>query len=272
MQTGTVSRLWLRGRSWRFEIHFWWNIVRFWKSYICSNKLDVQETNFSFAQLNRIRNHFLGCRLTHGRHSRAWLTCGIWSLLFFTEIRIRVNKYRETRAPHKLSTRKKSHGMIVDLNNVDLVSSNANSSRKEAMLYIFEDNEAVIKMIIKGRNEATWTLKSKSSILTPKTNSQTYWPRETSHVMSGIICWICLTLAISVLQFVLKWWRNDLNKIQVKKVTAKSKPMMNLVSRYSVKDPNVLASTASESPGQTKSECLNVPLSSLNGQQTRTGR
>ena len=41
MQTGTVSRLWLCGRSWRFEIHFWRNIMRFWKSYICSNKLDV---------------------------------------------------------------------------------------------------------------------------------------------------------------------------------------------------------------------------------------
>ena len=29
--------------------------MHFWKSYICSDKLDVQETNFSFAQLNRIR-------------------------------------------------------------------------------------------------------------------------------------------------------------------------------------------------------------------------
>ena len=55
-----------------------------------------------------------------------------------------------------------------------------------------------------------------------------------------------------------------------KGVTAKSKPMMNLVSRYSVKDPNVLASTASESPGKTKSESQNVPLSSLNVQQTST--
>ena len=56
------------------------------------------------------------------------------------------------------------------------------------------------------------------------------------------------------------------------RVTAKSKPMMNLVSRCSVRDPNVLASTASESPGKTKSESQNVPLSSLNEQQTRTGR
>ena len=56
------------------------------------------------------------------------------------------------------------------------------------------------------------------------------------------------------------------------RVTAKSKPMMNLVSRYSARDPNVLSSTASESPGETKSESQNVPLSSLNVQQTGTGR
>ena len=34
------------------------------------------------------------------------------------------------------------------------------------------------------------------------------------------------------------------------RVTTKSKPMMNLVSRYSVRDPNVLVSTASESQGK----------------------
>ena len=50
------------------------------------------------------------------------------------------------------------------------------------------------------------------------------------------------------------------------RVTAKSKPMMNLVSRCHVRDPNVLASTASESPGKTKSGSQNVPLSSLNVQ------
>ena len=40
----------------------------------------------------------------------------------------------------------------LELSNVDFVSSNANSSHTRAMLYIFEDNEAVIKMIIKGRS------------------------------------------------------------------------------------------------------------------------
>ena len=56
------------------------------------------------------------------------------------------------------------------------------------------------------------------------------------------------------------------------RVTAKSKPMMNFVSRYHVRDPNVLASTASESPAKTKSESQNVPLSSSDVQQTSTER
>ena len=56
------------------------------------------------------------------------------------------------------------------------------------------------------------------------------------------------------------------------RVTAKSKPTMNLVSRYSLRDPNVLASTASVSPGNTKSESHKVLLSSWTEQQPRTGR
>ena len=54
--------------------------------------------------------------------------------------------------PKKSPTRKKIHGMIDDLDNVDYVSSNVNSSREEALLCIFEDSEAVIKMITKGRS------------------------------------------------------------------------------------------------------------------------
>ena len=59
---------------------------------------------------------------------------------------------QERRDPSKSPTRKKIPGKIDDLNDVDVVSSNVNSSRKEALLYIFEDNEAVIKMIIKGKS------------------------------------------------------------------------------------------------------------------------
>ena len=40
----------------------------------------------------------------------------------------------------------------LDLDNVDHVSSNVRSSEFGAMLYVFEDNEVVIEMIIKGRS------------------------------------------------------------------------------------------------------------------------
>ena len=71
------------------------------------------------------------------------------------ETRIRVIKHgdlcknlREVRAaPHKLQKRKKAHRMTNDLDNADFIPSNVNSSQQEALLYVFEDNEAVIKMI-----------------------------------------------------------------------------------------------------------------------------
>ena len=38
------------------------------------------------------------------------------------------------------------------MENIDIVPSNVQSSRQEALLYVFEDNEAVIKMNIKERS------------------------------------------------------------------------------------------------------------------------
>ena len=44
---------------------------------------------------------------------------------------------REVRAaPHTLHKRKKSHGVIDDPDNVDFISSNVNSSRQQALLYV----------------------------------------------------------------------------------------------------------------------------------------
>ena len=63
-----------------------------------------------------------------------------------------MNKREVCSTPHTIQKRKQSQGLINDLDNVDFISSNVNSSLKEALLYIFEDNEAVIKMIKKGRS------------------------------------------------------------------------------------------------------------------------
>ena len=46
----------------------------------------------------------------------------------------------------------KSQRKIDVMKNIDSVPSHVHSSRQEALLYVFEDNEAVIKMIIEGRS------------------------------------------------------------------------------------------------------------------------
>ena len=52
------------------------------------------------------------------------------------------------------------------------------------------------------------------------------------------------------------------------RVTSKSKPMMNSVSRCSDRTPDVLASTASESPEKTRYESQ-IPLSFWTEQHLR---
>ena len=51
-----------------------------------------------------------------------------------------------------LRDNKNLHWKINVLKNIDSVPSNVQSARQEALLYVFEDNEAVIKVIIKGRS------------------------------------------------------------------------------------------------------------------------
>ena len=120
--------------------------------------------------------------------------------------------------------------------------------------------------------ESIWTPKSKSNRLTPKTNSQTCWQREISHVMNGIIFCVCLSLAIfsstNCSEVMSKRTPKDSGE---ERVTAKSKPMMNLVSRCSERTPDVLPSTASESPGKTRHESQS-PLSLQTEKYDRTER
>ena len=54
--------------------------------------------------------------------------------------------------PHTIHKRKQYQRMINVMENIDSVPSNVQSTHQEALLYVFEDNEAVIKMIIKGRS------------------------------------------------------------------------------------------------------------------------
>ena len=46
----------------------------------------------------------------------------------------------------------KSHNKINLMKDIDAVPSDVQSARQEALMYVFEDTEAVIKMIVKGRS------------------------------------------------------------------------------------------------------------------------
>ena len=52
------------------------------------------------------------------------------------------------RTVKPVNGKNKSHNKIDVMQDVDSVPSNVQSARQEALLYVFEDNEAVIKMII----------------------------------------------------------------------------------------------------------------------------
>ena len=79
--------------------------------------------------------------------------------------------------------------------------------------------------------ELILTPRSKSNTSTPRINLQTSWQRGISHVMSGIICCACSISAISVLQCTETMAERAQKRSGEERVTAKSRPMMNLNSR-----------------------------------------
>ena len=56
------------------------------------------------------------------------------------------------RAGQPVNGKNKSCNKIDVVHGIDSVLSNVQSASREALLYVFEDNEAVIKMIVKGRS------------------------------------------------------------------------------------------------------------------------
>ena len=181
--------------------------------------------------------------------------------------------------------------MIHDLDNVDFIPSNVTSSHQEALLYVFEDNEAVIKMMIKGRCPTMrhvsrthrvaldWlfdriNLDSKIQIKHIDTKNQladtltkgNFTRDERNHLLCLFnISHFSSTNCSEVMS---KRTQKDEGE---ERVTTKSKPMMNLVSRRSERNPDVLASTASESPEKTRHESQ-ISLSSWTEQHLRTVR
>ena len=160
-----------------------------------------------------------------------------------------------------------SRGMFnVFLNNVDLVPSNVQSSHQEALLYVFEDNEAVIKMIKKGRSPTMrhvsrshrvaldWlfdriNLDSKIQIKYIDTKNQladiltkgNFTRDEWNHLLCLFnISDFSSTACIAAMA------KRAQQESGEGRVTAKSRPMMNLTART----PSHVSSSTSVSPGK----------------------
>ena len=75
----------------------------------------------------------------------------LWDLIVSVLGNISRVSDRSGQRDNDVHKRHKSQKKIDVMEDIDSVPSNVQSARQEALLYIFEDNEAVIKMIIKGR-------------------------------------------------------------------------------------------------------------------------
>ena len=98
---------------------------------------------------NRIRDHLSGHRTEIG-----WFACPgivgsdcLWFLDIFLIFQIEQEKPVIDGHKHH-----KSHNKIDVMQDIDSVPSSVQSASQEVLLYVFEDNEAVIKMIMKGRS------------------------------------------------------------------------------------------------------------------------
>ena len=131
-----------------------------------------------------------------------------------------------------LMGKNKSHNKIDVVHDIDSVPSNVQSASREALLYVFEDNEAVIKMIMKGRSPTMRHVSRTHRValdwlfdrinLDPKIQIKYI---DTKNQLADILTkgnftrdeWNHLTLLnIShlALQFALLQWRSEFNKNQ----------------------------------------------------------
>ena len=115
------------------KIHFRWNIVRFWKSYIF---VPISSTESEIISLDT------GLRLD------GLPALELWDLIVSVLGNVSRVSDRSGQPDNDVHKHHKSQKKINVMENIDSVPSNIQSSRQEALLYVFEGNEAVIKMII----------------------------------------------------------------------------------------------------------------------------
>ena len=168
----------------------------------------------------------------------------------------------------------KSQSRIDVIKDIDLVPSNVRTAHHEALLYVFEDNEAVIKMIIKGRSPTMRHVSRTHRValdwlfdrinLDPKIQIKYI---DTKNQLADILTkggftrdeWNHLLTLFNISHFsstacvaaMAKQAQQDSGE---GRVTAKSRPMMNLTART----PSIVSSSASTNPGGLRMDIMNL--------------
>ena len=161
----------------------------------------------------------------------------------------------------------KSYNKIDVVHDIDLVPSNVQSASREALLYVFEDNEAVIKMIMKGRSPTMRHVSRTHRValdwlfdrinLDPKIQIKYI---DTKNQLADILTkgnftrdeWNHLLTLFNISHFsstscIAAMAKRAQQESGEGRVTAKSRPMMNLTART----PSFVSSSASSNPGRT---------------------
>ena len=169
------------------------------------------------------------------------------------------------RTGQLVNGKNKSHNRIDVVQDIDSVPSNVQSASREALLYVFEDNEAVIKMILKGRSLTMRHVSRTHRValdwlfdrinLDPKIQIKYI---DTKNQLADILTkgnftredWNHLLTLIAILDLlpVSQRWQNELNKNQEKDV---SQPNHDLMMNLTARTPSFVSSSASSKPVRT---------------------
>ena len=171
------------------------------------------------------------------------------------------------RTGQLVNGKNKSHNKIDVIQDIDSVPSNVQSARQESLLYVFEDNEAVIKMIIKGRRTTMRHVSRTHRVpfdwlfdqikLDPKIQIKYI---DTKNQFADILTkgnftrdeWNHLLTLFNISHFsstacIAAMAKRAQQESGEGRATAKSRPMMNLTERT----PSAVSSSASTNPERT---------------------
>ena len=224
-------------------MHFWQSTHLFTISWMCNKQTSVSHSSTE----SEIISLDTGLRLDGLPALEQWDL--IVSVLGNVS-RVPDNPRKPEIDAHK---RQKSHSKIDAMKDIDLVPSNVQSARQEALLYVFEDNEAVIKMIMKGRSPTMRHVSRTHRValdwlfdrinLDPKIQNQIHRHQEPTCRHHHLLTLFNIShfSSSACLAAMAKRAQQDSGE---GRVTAKSRPMMNLTART----PSFVSSSASANP------------------------